>query len=134
MNKFLLLIPGAGPYLAAGWTFLSSPIGRLLIVGAVAFVGGWQAKAYLDEAATARAVIAKQRIDLKAAKDTAEQAAKTVATLSDADAKNQEIIDGLKSKLAERPAVAPASPGCPAHPVCSRALGDDGARSLRRLR
>ena len=77
MSWLTSLIPGLGPVLAAfsaAWSFLASPFGRLLAVAAVAFVGGWQAKAHLDETATARAVIAKQRIDLRAAQDTAEQA------------------------------------------------------------
>ena len=41
---------------------------------AVAFVGGWHAKAHLDEAASLRAIISKQRIDLAAARETADTA------------------------------------------------------------
>ena len=77
--KPLSVIPGVGPFLAAALSFIASPIGRLVVVGAVAFGGCYATKARLDRSATLQAVIAKQRIDLRAAKDTAEQAAATAA-------------------------------------------------------
>jgi hypothetical protein len=68
-----------------------------------------------------RAVIAKTRIDLAAARDTAEAANAVVAELSGTDAKNQEMIRDLQLKLSRRPA-----------DHC--ALDDAAAGSLRRLR
>ena len=69
-----------------------------------------------------QAVIAKQRIDLEAARDTAEQAAATAAALSDTDARNQEIIRDLQDRIAQQPQGG----------AC--ALDDAAARGLRRLR
>lgn len=122
----LLLIPGAGPLLAAGWNMIATPAGRRVVVFtlgiAASFACGWSLKARLDRSASLQAVIAKQRIDLAAARDTAEQAATTVAALSDNDAKNQEIIRDLQHRLTRRP----QSGAC--------ALDDAAARGLRRLR
>ena len=118
----LYVIPGVGPFLAAAWSFIASPIGRLLVVGAVAFGGGYATKARLDRSATLQAVIAKQRIDLRAAKDTAEQEDATAAALSDSDAKNQEVIRELQDRLDRQPKIG----------AC--ALDDATARGLRRLR
>lgn len=113
-------VPGGGVAVAA-LDFLVSPAGRFALVAILAFWGGWEAKARIDEAATLRAVIAKARIDLAAARDTAEAANAVVAELSGTDAKNQEIIRDLQLKLSQRPAN-------------SCALDDAAAGSLRRLR
>ena len=118
----LTFIPGAGPLLGAAWTFIASPIGRLAIVGAVAFAGGYALKARMDRSATLQAVIAKQRIDLRVATENAEQAAATAASLSETDAKNQETIRELQDRIDTLPKVG----------AC--ALDDAAARSLRRLR
>ena len=118
----LHVVPGVGPFVAAAWSFIASPIGRLLVVAAVAFGGGYATKARLDRSATLQAVIAKQRIDLKAAKDTAEQAAATAAALSDSDTTNQEVIRELQDRLDNQPKIGPC------------ALDDATARGLRRLR
>lgn len=124
--NLMLLIPGAGPFLAAGWNLLATPRGRRAAVFtfgiAASFAFGWSLKARLDRSATLQAVVAKQRIDLAAAKDTAEQAAVTAAALSDTDAKNQEIIRDLQDRLA----MQPQGGAC--------ALDDAAARGLRRLR
>lgn len=124
--NLLLLIPGAGPFLAAGWNVLASPAGRraaVVTLGiASSFVLGWSLKARLDRSGTLQVVIAKQRIDLKAAKDTAEQAAATAAALSDTDTRNQEIIRDLQDRLATQPRGG----------TCT--LDDAAARGLRRLR
>ena len=117
----LYFIPGVGPFLGAAWSFIASPIGRLVIVGVVAFGGGYATKARLDRSATLQAVIAKQRIDLRAARDTADAANAIVADISIRDADNQEIIRDLQLKLTQRPAGA-----------C--VLDDASARGLRRLR
>jgi hypothetical protein len=114
-------VPGGGIAVAA-FDALVSPAGRLALIAALAFWGGWEAKARIDEAATLRAVIAKTRVDLAAARDTAEAANAVVAELSSIDAKNQEIIRDLQLELSQRPAVNT----CP--------LDDAAARSLRRLR
>ena len=133
MSILSSLVPGVGPLVAvvsAGWSALASPFGRLLAVAAIAFMGGWQAKAHLDEAATLRAVITKQRIDLTAARETAETANTMAAEIAQRDARNQEIIDDLHARLAQRhsdPATgAPAGHGCALDPA---AVG-----GLRRLR
>ena len=133
MSFLSSLVPGIGPLVAvvsAGWSALASPFGRLLAVAAVAFMGGWQAKAHLDEAATLRAVISKQRIDLTAAGETADTANTMAAEIAQREARNQEIIDDLHARLAQRhsdPAAgAPAGPGCALDPA---AVG-----GLRRLR
>ena len=124
--NLLLFIPGAGPFLAAGWRLLTTPAGRrvaILTLGmAASFAFGWSLKTRLDRSATLQAVIAKQRIDLQAAKETAEQAAATAAALSDTDSKNQDVIRDLQDRLASE---AQSS-------ACT--LDDAAARSLRRLR
>jgi len=124
--NLLLFIPGAGPFLAAGWRLLTTPTGRrvaILTLGmAASFAFGWSLKTRLDRSATLQAVIAKQRIDLQAARDTAEQPAAMAAALSDTDTKNQEIIRDLQSSLARQP----QSSAC--------TLDDAAARGLRRLR
>lgn len=137
IGHFLLLIPGVGPFLAAGWNLLSTPTGRRIIFFAVgiatSFMFGWSLKARLDRSATLQAVIAKQQIDLRAAKDAAEQAAVTAAFLSDTDTKNQEIIRDLETRLAQRPPIQQhAATQRPQGGPC--ALDDATARSLRRLR
>lgn len=108
--------------LSAAWTFLASPIGRILIVAALAFIGGWEAKARLDEGATLRALIARQRIDLRAAQDAAADSDKRSEELNTLDAANQETIRDLRDKLSRQPASA----------VCR--LDPDAALRLRRLR
>jgi hypothetical protein len=104
--NLLLFIPGAGPFLAAGWRLLTTPTGRrvaILTLGmAASFAFGWSLKTRLDRSATLQAVIAKQRIDLRAAADTAEQAAATAAAPSDTDSKNQDVIRDLQQATAER--------------------------------
>ena len=124
--NLLLFIPGAGPFLAAGWRLLTTPAGRRVVVFALgiasSFVFGWSLKARLDRSATLQAVIAKQRIDLQAAKDTAEHAAATAAALSDTDSRNQDVIRDLQDRLARQP----QSSAC--------TLDDAAARGLRRLR
>ena len=126
IGNLLLFIPGAGPFLAAGWTMLNSPTGRRVAIFAIgigaSFCFGWSLKARLDRSATLQAVIAKQRIDLEAARDTAEQAVATASALSDTDTKNQEIIRDLQNRIARQP----QSGAC--------ALDDAAARGLRRLR
>ena len=124
MKWLLSLIPG-GPVLAAlsaAWSVSSSPPGRLILVAALAFYGGWEAKGRIDEAATLRAVIAKTRIDLKAAQDTAETANAVAADIATRDASNQEIIRDLQIRLSQRP----AGNACTLDPAA--------ADSLRRLR
>jgi hypothetical protein len=124
MSPLISLIPGAGPALAAAsglWSVLTSRAGRIAIVAAVAFIGGWQAKGRLDEAATLRAVISKQRIDLQAAQQTADSANAIIADIATRDGKHQEIIHDLQLRLAQRPGGA-----------C--ALDDAAAHGLRRLR
>lgn len=124
--NLLSFIPGAGPFLAAGWQLLTTPTGRrvaILALGvAASFAFGWSLKGRLDRSATLQAVIAKQRIDLRAAQDTAEQAAATAVVLSDTDAKNQDVIRDLQDRLARQP----QSSAC--------TLDDAAARGLRRLR
>jgi hypothetical protein len=127
--NLLMLVPGAGPFLAAGWRLLSTPAGRRVVVFtagiAASFGCGWSLKARLDRSATLQAVIAKQRIDLRAARDTANAANAIAADIATRDANNQEIIRDLQRdlqlKLAQRPAGA-----------C--VLDDASARGLRRLR
>ena len=112
--------------LLAVWTFISSPIGRLITVGGFALVlgfsQGWSLKARLDRSATLRAVVDKQRIDLKAAQDVADTANSVIAEIAQRDANNQEIIRDLNGKLAK----APAGNSC--------ALDPAAAGSLRRIR
>ena len=124
--NLLLLIPGAGPFLAAAWRMLSTPAGRravILTVGiAGAFTAGWSLKARLDRSATLQAVIVKQRIDLQAAHDVADAANAVTADIALRDANNQEVIRDLQLKLAQRP----AGNRC--------ALDPAAADSLRRLR
>jgi hypothetical protein len=133
MSWLFSLIPGIGPALAAlsaALSFLASPVGRLIAVAAVAFVGGWQAKAHLDEAASLRAVVTKQRIDLAAAQETADTASAMVAEIAQRDVRNQEIISDLQARLSQRPSDSAARPptgnGCALDPA---AVG-----GLRRLR
>jgi hypothetical protein len=132
VNWVSSLIPGIGPLLgavSAAWSVLAAPFGRLLAIAVVAFVGGWQAKARLDEVATLRAVISKQRIDLTAARETADTASAVAAEVAQRDSRNQEIIDDLQARLAQRPsdpAARAAGDGCALDPA---AVG-----GLRRLR
>lgn len=120
----LLAIPGIGPFLATAWTVIASPTGRKIAfcfaLAFGSFYAGWHIKANIDDAATARAVIAKQRIDLEAAKDTAEQASAVVAQLSESDRENQETIRVLQDQVSKRLA------------ACT--LDDPTASGLRRLR
>lgn len=112
--------------LLAAWAFISSPIGRLITVGGLALVlgfsQGWSLKARMDRSATLQTVIAKQRIDLKAAQDTAEAANGVIAEISDRDAKNLEVIRDLQEKLDKRP------------PNARCTLDDPTARGMRRVR
>jgi hypothetical protein len=119
-RSLALGVPGGGIAVAA-FDFLVAPAGRLVLIAILAFWGGWEAKARLDEAATLRAVIAKTRIDLAVARDTAEAANAVAAELTRTDTRNQEIIRDLQLNLSRRPAN-----GCP--------LDDAAAGSLRRLR
>ena len=107
---------------SAAWSLLTTPIGRFVIVAALAFIGGWEAKARLDEGATLRAVIARQRIDLSAAQAAAADSAQRSEELSKAEAANLEIIRDLQQKSSRQPASA----------VCR--LDPDDAQRLRRLR
>lgn len=124
--NLLLLIPGAGPFLAAAWRMLSTPAGRRVVILTIgmagAFAAGWSLKARLDRSATLQAVIAKQRIDLKAAHDVADAANAVTADIALRDANNQEVIRDLQLKLAHRP----SGNRC--------ALDPAAADSLRRLR
>jgi hypothetical protein len=132
VSALLSVIPGIGPVLSAAsaaWSFLASPVGRLLVVAAIAFIGGWHGKARLDEAASLRALIAKQRIDLVAARHTADAANAVVADIAQRDARNQEIISDLQTRLSQRPphsAIGAPANGCALDPA---AVG-----GLRRLR
>ena len=120
MIAALFAIPYVGPVLA----FLFSPVGRTVLVIALAFAGGWHAKGKIDDAATARAVLAKTRIDLAAAQDAAAQADAVADELADAESQNQEVIRDLQKALSERPAGVAAA--------C--ALDPAAADRLRRLR
>jgi hypothetical protein len=115
----MLAMPGGGIAVAA-IECLVSPLGRTILLAALAFYGGWEAKARIDEAASLRAVIAKTRVDLAAAQDTAEQANAAAKEIADRDASNQEIIRDLNLRLSQRPAAC--------------ALDPAAAGSLRRLR
>ena len=112
--------------LLAAWAFVGSPIGRLVAVGGfsllLGFSQGWAIKARMDRSATLQAVIAKQRIDLKAAQDAAEQANAVANDISASDANNQEIIRDLQSRLSQ----APAANRCTLNPAAA-----DGLRRLR---
>jgi hypothetical protein len=119
-RSLALAIPGGGIAVAV-LEFLAGPAGRLILIATLAFWGGWEAKARIDEAATLRAVIAKTRIDLEAAQHTADAANAVAADLSATDTRNQEIIRDLQLALSQRPAHA-----------C--ALDPAAADSLRRLR
>lgn len=134
IGNFLLLIPGAGPFLAAGWNLLATPTGRRVVVFAVSiaasFTFGWSLKARMDRSATLQAVIAKQQIDLRAATQAAEDASAVVADLSETGAANQEIIDDLNERLRKRPAVASAPAACRDTGIADDAI----ARRLRQLR
>lgn len=105
---------------AAILRFLASPIGRTVLVAALCFAGGWHAKARLDRIATAHAVIAKQRIDIEAAEESATAAHAVIAALSRQESENQETIRDLQLKLAQR------SDRC--------TLDRDTAERLRRIR
>jgi hypothetical protein len=125
VTSLLSLIPGIGPVLgaaSAAWSVLASPAGRVLAVAAVAFIGGWQAKAHLDEAASLRAVIRSQRIDIAAAQKTADDANTIIADIAQRDARNQEIISDLQTRFAQRP----AGNGCALDPAAA-----DGLRRLK---
>ncbi len=115
----MLAVLSFGPVI---WSLLTSRIGQMLLASTLAFGGGYALKARLDRSATLQAVIAKQRIDLEAARDTAEEASATVATLSQTDGKNQEVIRDLQNRL-----VQPAQ-----NNPC--VLDDATAHGLRRLR
>jgi hypothetical protein len=113
-------------FVLLAWSFISSPIGRLITVGAFAlvlgFAQGWSLKARLDRSATLQAVITKQRIDLKAAQEVADTANIVIAEIAQRDANNQEIIRDLNQKLAK----APAGNRCALDPAAA-----DGLRRLR---
>jgi hypothetical protein len=112
--------------LLAVWTFISSPIGRWIagisIALVLGFSQGWAIKARLDRSATLQTVIAKQRIDLKAAQDVADTANTAIAEMAKTDNANQETIRDLQTALSKKPQAA----GC--------TLDDPTARGLRRLR
>ena len=112
--------------LLAAWAFVVSPIGRLVTVGgfslALGFSQGWAIKARMDRSATLQAVVAKQRIDLKAAQDSADQANAVVSDISARDAANQEIIRDLQFRLSQ----VPAGNRCTLDPAAA-----DGLRRLR---
>lgn len=116
-----LLGVAPGGMIASAWSLLTSPGGRLLAAAAVAFIAGWEAKARLDQTATLRAIISKQRIDLQAAREIADSASAAVTEIATRDSRHQEIIHDLQLRLAQRPAGA-----------C--ALDDAAARGLRRLK
>jgi hypothetical protein len=111
--------------LLTAWAFVVSPIGRLVAVGGFSlmfgFSQGWAIKARMDRSATLQAVIAKQRIDLKAAQEAAEQASAVMTDIAARDANNQEIIRDLQSRLK-----APAGNRCTLDPAAA-----DGLRRLR---
>jgi hypothetical protein len=113
--------------LSAAWSFVTSRIGSVITAGvvclALGFSQGWSLKSRLDRSATDRAIIAKQRVDLEAARDTAEQANAALTELAKTDEQNQGVINELREKLASRP---PGGGAC--------VLDDDTARRLRRLR
>jgi hypothetical protein len=113
-------------FLLAAWTFVASPVGRLVAVGGMSlllgFSQGWAIKARMDRSATLQAVVAKQRIDLKAAQDAADQASAVATDIAARDAANQEVIRDLQIKLAQRP----AGDRCTLDPVAA-----DGLRRLR---
>jgi hypothetical protein len=116
-------------FLLLAWSFISSPIGRLVSVGGLSLVlgfsQGWSLKARLDRSATLQAVITKQRIDLKAAQDVADTANTVIAEISLRDANNQDIIRDLNEKLSEKSSK---------NPVGRCVLDPAAAGSLRRLR
>jgi hypothetical protein len=91
--------------LLALWSFIASPLGRLVATGGLAlalgFAQGWSLKARLDRSATLQAVIAKQHIDIAAARESAEAASAVVADIAQRDANNQEIIRDLQDRLAQ---------------------------------
>jgi hypothetical protein len=118
MMAALFAVPYSGKVLA----FLFSPVGRIVLIASLAFAGGWHAKGKIDDAATARAVLAKTRIDLETARQTAAQADKVADELADTDANNQEIIRDLQEALSKRP------------PNNACALDPAAADRLRRLR
>jgi hypothetical protein len=113
--------------LSAVWSFVTSRIGSVITAGvvclALGFSQGWSLKSRLDRSATDRAIITKQRLDLEAARDTAEQANAALAELAKTDEQNQGVINELREKLASRP---PGAGAC--------VLDDDTARRLRRLK
>jgi vacuolar-type H+-ATPase subunit I/STV1 len=112
-------IPGSELVVGA-WRLLAAPIGRIALVAAVAFSGGWHIKARLDRSATQQAVVAKQRIDLRAAQDAVDGANAVLDDLSRRDAANQEVIRDLERKLGQM-----------AGATCS--LDDAAARELLRI-
>jgi hypothetical protein len=121
VTKLLAFIPGIGPVLSAVWS------ARYFILAGAIFYGGWEAKGWVDQAATTRAVLAKTRIDLRATTESAEHAGAVLAELHGADKRNQEIIRDLNDKLAQRAAGQPV-------PAAACAVDDAIARKLRSLR
>jgi len=124
IERALLLIPGAGPFLAVG-NLLATPAGRragiLTVSVAASFWFGWHLKARIDESATLRAVIARQRIDLTAAQETAAGANIVISDIAQRDANNQEVIRDLQSRLSQH-----RSGNCTLDPAAA-----DGLRRLR---
>jgi hypothetical protein len=94
-------------------TLLATRIGQIALAAGLAFYGGYALKARLDGAATQRAIIAKQKIDLAAAESAASDSRAVIARLSAKDIEQQEIIRDLNGN-------------------CT--LDDAAARGLRRLR
>jgi hypothetical protein len=90
--------------LSAVWSFVTSRIGSVITAGvvclALGFSQGWSLKSKLDRSATDRQIIAKQRLDLEAAQDTAKQANAVLADLAEKDRTNEGVIDDLRTKLA----------------------------------
>lgn len=95
------------------WALLATRIGQITLAAGIAFYGGYALKARLDAAATQRAIIAKQQIDLEAADSTASDSRAVIARLSAKDIEQQEIIRDLNGN-------------------CT--LDDAAARGLRRIR
>jgi hypothetical protein len=99
---------------------LASSIGRYLAVAlvctTVSFAAGWSMKASLDRSATYRAMIQKQAVDLKAAREQAESALAHAKTIEQQNTANEEKLRDLTLKFKD---------GCPLPP--------DVADRLRRL-
>lgn len=106
--------------MTAALALLANPLARTALIALLAAGGGvwlgWDVRDRICDAATARAIIAKQRIDLDAAKQKEADDAATIGNLTDIDKANQEKI----RDLANRP---------------NACLADDAvARGLRDLR